>query len=183
MAKSTKAVAAPVHPLTGRSKEAGMKIVVADKSANRTREGSKNELFFQILEASKTTDDAVVKIREHMNKPWDIVRMAVARGYIRLEPIAGRAGKAKAEPKTAPARKSGAKPLDVAKSASRKRAAKPAEAKADEAQAARAPKTRTGGRRKADKVKEEAVVEVASLAAQAAQSAAQAASIAAGTVQ
>lgn len=128
------AAAKSSHPLTGRSKEAGMKIKVIDKTANRTREGSNNAEFFAILNQSKTTDEAVEKIRTKNSKPWDIVRMAVARGYITLEPASGTAKKA--APTKAAAKKAPAKP---AKDGDKKASAKK--------------RVRTVGRRAADQKK------------------------------
>lgn len=124
--KSTTKVVPVASPLLGRSKEAGCKIVIADKAANRTREGSKNELFFSIIFESKTTDAAVAQIREHMDKPWDVIRMAVKRGYIRLEPVAAKGAAPKAAVKDTPVKEAPAKKT--------------------------ARKSRTAGRRAADKV-------------------------------
>lgn len=155
-----------VHPLTGRSKEAGCKIVILDKSADKTREGSKNALFFKIISESKTTDEAVVEIRKYMDKPWDVIRMAVARGFIELAPQ-GSKEKAVPKAKPAPIKEKSAKP--VGNSVKAKPSAKPkAAAKETKLAAEKAPKARSTGRRASDAAAKEVSKHVAEMSAQAA---------------
>ena len=154
--KAAAKAVAEAHPLLGRSKEAGCKIVILDKAADRTRDGSKNAMFFQYITDSKTTDEAVVKIRAHMSKPWDVIRMAVARGYIKLEPTDG---SKKAATKPAPAKPAPAKPAP--KTAAKVKAEKETKPVGEK-------KKRAAGRRASDEAARAVAAQVAELSAQAA---------------
>lgn len=92
------------------SKESGLKINPTGKELS-TRDGSLSQAFLVDILASKTTDEAVAKIRPLNDKPWDIVRSAVARGYITLSTPDGKVHsrdklpRGKAAVKAAPARR------------------------------------------------------------------------------
>lgn len=130
-------------PLLGRSKEAGHKIVVLAKPQAVTREGSRTEMFFTFITGSKTTDAAVEKIRAYTDKPWDVIRAAVQRGLIELEP---RADKTKAAVKQAAAPKA-----TKAMASKTAKVAKPKATKPVAVKPTKAKKPRSAGRRAVDK--------------------------------
>ncbi len=99
----------------GRSKEAGRELVKLTEVPATMRPGSRNADFFTLILKSATSDEAAEKIRKAgMDKPWDVVRLAVMRGMVKLGkkvPVAEGAAKSapkaktKAAPKAKPAPK------------------------------------------------------------------------------
>ncbi len=79
----TKVAAPAAEKATRTSKEAGLKIKVIDKNPS-VRPGSNREAQFNCILSSKTTDEAAEKLRELTNKPWDVIRVAVANGIIEI---------------------------------------------------------------------------------------------------
>lgn len=70
----------------GRSKESGHALVHLMSAVPATmREGSANAKYFGVMLKSATSDEAANKIRNMgHDKPWDIVRLAVTRGMVKL---------------------------------------------------------------------------------------------------